>query len=694
MALALLKGMSGVSPPSDGGYNYYQRTVDDLENEIDDTSKRAEKKRQAELEESDKRHEKELAKREKTLNETVQAMRESANRSVREERKSADAELEAQKAKTYDKSGRLKSPEAAELRDRLAQAHDAMENDHRNSSQRLSDQEAAYEQKSEEQARQSDQRLAREIAEARDSAGQSYGDVIKQQKESEKQSKGEAEKKYNDLNTARLNEQNFLRHRYENAMGDMKEDFTRRVDMAKQRSGSEVDAQADSLKRELVKTVQESNKSHADETKLYRDQVQLLNEQGRGYAKEKGQGRQDAVKEYDQDWRNHEKVLVSAYQDQLDKLKTQQRDIEGYLNSSGKQALRERDAFYADTLHREHQDAHEKTQELLGSFARDRGQMEKQMKNEREMAAKSQESLLERAQTDRAAALEGQAKSYNDTLARQKISSDEQVSNLQRTLQQRKSSTDPMSVNPAAEAALRKVVISEYEKGFEAEKGRNKNSTDSIQREYATRMRDLVLDNEAGKTQIVRQNANERTMDQHYFLEHVADTEELKNAALREKDQEGRRLEEGTTRNYTQLLERQRREYEGIIQAQREEAISKFSSQRQEADFNLKSTQRASNSKQNEIIREYDRKLLDQKSEYEVKLDEAKAQAQSAVRDMERRNKLAMDEQAKQNEQRVTQLEQQHKERERLIAQNYEDEIDKQRRSAALTNAYQQQKKS
>jgi hypothetical protein len=61
-----------------------------------------------------------------------------------------------------------------------------------------------------------------------------------------------------------------------------------------------------------------------------------------------------------------------------------------------------------------------------------------------------------------------------------------------------------------------------------------------------------------------------------------------------------------------------------------------------------------------------------------------KTEAQHRLRDTERREKQNYDDLARNYEQRIAQMEEQQKERERIITQNFEDQLDKVKRSNAL----------
>jgi hypothetical protein len=106
--------------------------------------------------------------------------------------------------------------------------------------------------------------------------------------------------------------------------------------------------------------------------------------------------------------------------------------------------------------------------------------------------------------------------------------------------------------------------------------------------------------------------------------------------------------------------------------------------ERQQARFEQKMAQRGFADKQNELIRDYERKLADMKVENNSVMDEVKQEADRNVRENSRMAKMAFDDQARAYEQKIAALEYQQKERERYLAENYQEDLEKLRRSNAL----------
>ena len=131
-------------------------------------------------------------------------------------------------------------------------------------------------------------------------------------------------------------------------------------------------------------------------------------------------------------------------------------------------------------------------------------------------------------------------------------------------------------------------------------------------------------------------------------------------------------------------MDQQRRHYEDVIQDLKNDANARIASMRQDYEFNSKMAQKAFSARQNELIREYEKKLADQKSESDVQIADLKSALAVSQREADRRTRQALEEQSKGYEQRIAQNEFQTKERERVISQNYQDELEKVKRSNAL----------
>jgi len=132
------------------------------------------------------------------------------------------------------------------------------------------------------------------------------------------------------------------------------------------------------------------------------------------------------------------------------------------------------------------------------------------------------------------------------------------------------------------------------------------------------------------------------------------------------------------------VLDKQRQSFEQAIFDTRADAQQRITQTNQKAEFDSKMAQRAFAQRTNELIRDYEKKLGDQRTLSDDQIGDLKQQLNLATHDADRRNKQMLEEQSHGYEQRIQALEFQSKERERIISENYQDQIEKMKRSYAL----------
>ncbi|MGZ3688250.1 MAG: hypothetical protein ACXVBW_08110, partial [Bdellovibrionota bacterium] len=162
------------------------------------------------------------------------------------------------------------------------------------------------------------------------------------------------------------------------------------------------------------------------------------------------------------------------------------------------------------------------------------------------------------------------------------------------------------------------------------------------------------------------------------------EVEMFRDATLRGQEQQHGREDDALTRNFGVMMERQKREYEAMLEQQRAAFSDKIAGNRQDADFNYKMAMRQSSLRMSDMAQSYERKMADAKVQADIRYDDLKTQAQQDLREEQRRGKLELEGQAKGYEQRIAQLQAQQEEHERYISQNFNDEIERQKRANAL----------
>ena len=354
------------------------------------------------------------------------------------------------------------------------------------------------------------------------------------------------------------------------------------------------------------------------------------------------------------------------------------------------ESLREKDEYYTGIIHQKNQETHDGQKELRDAYGRQIEDMKKQEKRSEEHLNQSLADHVTKSEEERATALADQAKNYTAAAKNLKQSYEEKLERLKQSQENAldRDGTPQMSV--AAEGAIRKSLIKEYETTLNAEMERNKNATEQTQRKYSDSYQKLLTNTGDRETRAQQSHEKEKSDERFQFFSTVDEIQHQSSTHKREQHQEHEKEVEDLYRQFGKTLEKQKKNDEYTFYVAQNSANEKISSMRQEMQVRAKEATRALSERQNELIREYEKKLTDQKSDYDNQIDEIKAQNLRDLRDLERKNKQEIEAQSKGYDQRLIQGEAQSRERERNITQSYQNELDRTRRSYELLS----QKKS
>jgi hypothetical protein len=298
-----------------------------------------------------------------------------------------------------------------------------------------------------------------------------------------------------------------------------------------------------------------------------------------------------------------------------------------------------------------------------------------------ERAMERQAENMSHAQEE---ALSHQAETFRNEQQSQNESNQSTIHRLENEIKEHTTSGDLTWVSPVAEARMRDGFIKEYGKKHDAEVQRHKDKTDSLQKEYTQRMASTIEAADARVTQTELQRRADEHLQRQTLMNHIDEVQQSKEQMLRDKDYQATRQSEALNHTYGSSLDRQRREYEAMINQIKIDSNEKITSVRQQADFDAKTAQRNFATQQYELTKGFERKMEEQKNAYEDTINTLKEQLGAQSHEAERRTRQLLDEQAKGYEQKIAQIEYQTKERERSISDNYQDQIEKLKRSNAL----------
>lgn len=675
--------MPGVSP-SDGGYNYYNKAVSELEDEYKQEIKRNKERSEEAQAKAEEGYRTDLRRKEDDLDRTAANIRESANENIAREREYARAEIDRMRGQTYDKFARYQGASADTLKQQLSDSIETGDARHRQDSKALEDTEKSYQRRAEDADKQHGADLERVARVSRDSAMEAYENAIETQRAEAKAGRDEERRKYSELIQRTQDELRENRRRSEDAVSESRRDFEHRNSKLAESN----DARFDDAQRTFIRKEEAAayavQKSRDDENRQLRDQMKELQDvQGR-HAKEKGQARAEVTQETESDNRMERKVLEDTYQREIEKLKRQAKDSDTYFANLNNQTIREKDRYFADLFSKQALETHLDKQQMFKTFGDDREMLTLRGKRDQDYARATLDQQLHDADERKDRALESQGKAFQDTMERSRTRYEDKIKALEQDIQTKATSQDATLISPAAEASVRKSVVGEYEKVLSAEKERSKGTIDSVQQEYASRLQTEVLNAQSKENDFRQQSTAERHAERSQLLQGIQDAEFMKDTTVRNQEIDHQRETENLHRVYSRMLEQQRKQYEEILTSTKNDSLAKLQTARLDSDFEAKMNYRTFSAKQNELIREFEKKLADQKAEYDSVVEELKSDKARTQREAERTKRQDLDEQAKGYEQKLAQLEYQHKERERYITENYSDEIEKVKRSNAL----------
>jgi hypothetical protein len=676
--------MASVSGPGDGGYSYYHKSISDLEDEYADQKKRANERqetREARMESN--RADTDL-RREEQLDRTIANVKSNANETIAQEREIANAEIKRMKKEGYDRLGRSHGVEADVLKDQLASQEKAHRAEVKQLKSAYEDATDGYSERAQEMHREQQEKIDQQLRDTHDRLTAAYEERSEANREELREMHEKSDEKINSVEREKQQELVTERRHTLKAIEDMERAHKHATQQTEKSNEKKWVGREQMHDHELTDAVHLTNETHVRENRQLRDKVTEILDHERRYGKDASQARSDAYRELEDEQRTQTRIMQDSYIRKIDKLHQQAKDADSYFAHLQDKTLKEKDTHFAKVISDQNRTEHLNRKDLQESFTKERDALELRRQREADASGQRLDQALAHSSADREKALYNQARAYQTTMANQKTSDGERIASLEREIQRRSTSSDSSDISPAAEEAVRNSVSQELYKAFDEEKNRNRRSEDHIQRNYRDRLEATVRHAEERETKLSRSGASETHRLLQDAQNQMEETEYQKQQALVSMRVEQDRQQESFSRTYGQSLEKQRHEYEQIIHTLREDASNRLDAQRQENEFASRMTHRTFAQRQNELIREYDRKLADQKLQYEAQLEGVKSEAAKTIRDSERQTKQALEDQSRSYDQRIAQLEMTNKEREKRISENYEDSLEKLKRSNAL----------
>ena len=664
-------------------YLDYARKMDDYEQELKNKSKK-----QADSEESaaarrERDQETALAKLDRSWQRTTEKSKEGSNQILSEERMRNQESERALQKQIYDRYGRNRSAELDSQQHQIEEARASIEVEKAANEARNAQADKDHQDRISELEEKNQHEMEVAINNAK-SSGES-GDEYHAHQMILERTREEAAQRKIDMQAARLRQDTRDQDKKTAATAEATkfaaDSRIKAVEAAEAARGERLQEHYAKVSQD---TAEHLRASHADESAVYRAELKNMSDAQRTYLADRQNGRADAQREFDQDVRADRQFIVGTYEREIGNYKKALKDQDSYFSRVNDQNVHDKDFYWANEVAKENRERHQETSQLEKTFEANRKQLEANSRRDRNQSDKAQLTMANTIQEGAVDALRKQASSYHSTLARQLREKDSTIDRLKSEIQTRATSPDVQLVAPAAEERMRNTITGDFNARAVANEARDLNARDHLAESYTTNLQSVLGEQHALRDESERTHHIERQRERGELLTAIADSEFQKNASLQEKDAMNQRFVERIEKGHQRTSEQQRQDYEELLARTRQEAQISQQAQRQQFEFQARMTQRAFAQKQNEIIKEYEKRLIDQKQDTTLALQAMREEGEKKVREVETRARHDADAVNRANEQRIAQMEMQSSERERAIAHNYEDEIEKAKRSNAL----------
>ena len=294
--------MSTVSS-TDGGYNYYQRNLTELEDDLRNQAKKNLKSQEEHLQEMEENYKKALQKKDKDLEETVKNIKDNMNETLSREREGNKNEVARIKNDTYDKFGRFQGNDADATKAQFMQAKEGWENQHSADQRLLKDLQEEYSKRSEEQNRRHLLTLDETVQAERNAANELYLKAVEEKKSGNEGYLEGIKNSYKNLIDDKTIQSNLIRRESEHAIEDTKADYDRQMQKYRQANEDRFNTLEQDHLQAISKAVKKTVESESEQNKTLRLQLNDLVKHADTYKKDKADGTIEAIKEQEKGWR-------------------------------------------------------------------------------------------------------------------------------------------------------------------------------------------------------------------------------------------------------------------------------------------------------------------------------------------------------------------------------------------------------
>jgi len=652
-----------------------------MEDEMEERATRSEKLRNENADELESKYIGEMRENEEGLQNTVEELRENHDEAIQKQREMAKQDVVRLKSQMYDHRG--KADQAVILRDELKQAQESWEAEKAGMDKRNEKSSDYYENKITNLSEEHEKDLEAKATKIQQASGQTNKDIIAKHEEINERRK-KLEKQFYEMNEARTKEVNEERkylntelEKTQNAYESKKNKLARQSEQAMENFIRGVDHET----KEIISTQKDAYGRDRQELQNKLNELSFVSVP---YVKEKGEGRQEAIRDMEQEWRQREKHVNQAYKEEKDGLRRQITNSQNYSSMKNLEELANKDKFYNKLLKDEKADDYYQQESLHKMWRDDRDNLNAKNKSDNELSERRISKTLQNAKEDAARNYGSLAERSNQTMKDQKALSDAHIGALKTQLGEFR---DKAGEDNNIEDRMRNGLIKNYEKTLAAEKDKNEKNSEQIKQSYSGRLMNVQQKAMREKTQVHKDAVATIQEEREKFIESFSDTRAAKeDTMIRLKDQHERELD-NVSKNFTRVMEKQRDHYDDLLGSMRNETRDEIASVRREGDFKLKMAYRDYAMNTGASVRKYEKKISDLRDTYEVTLNQTKEEMESKLREQNKAHQRELEAQSKGYEFQLAQLEQSNKENMATLTENYNEQLDDVRRASSKRKA-------
>jgi len=424
--------------------------------------------------------------------------------------------------------------------------------------------------------------------------------------------------------------------------------------------------------------------AHERETSALREQMGISATLERKYQTDRANGAQKGYREVEQEFDRQKEQLETQFRSELEgwKSKYQRKsDIETEKNS---EKLREQSERQAELLRRREEEHHSDVKMLSDLFERETTSERNQARQKQSQIESKLDEQHDKLNQDFEKAARAQSSTYNAQLKKTQHENRAETQALELKIQELKTTEDPFELSPAAQERIREAALSESRANLAERESQNQETLRALRDKANTDLLGLHDQYQQALSKLQREKNSLQTESRTEMLRLSQETEEQVASKLIQKDTALDKTLQTTTRFHSRELDALRRKYEEALETVKNDATAKNHELQLQKEFEARMVHRSFTTQQNELIREYEKRLTEQREDAANQADIIKESSQKLTRELEHKHRQEMEKADNFHEQQLTQLEQRFRERERIFAKNYQDEVEKLKRSNAL----------